>query len=110
MKTGTDIPESLEGQALSDPRPRRLTGELLDWTINALTAVLTTDLGDHKAARQSLVRALKYADQLYPLTLGHEPSEPTEPGWSDPDASVEVIGLPAERRAQLGPAGSDALG
>lgn len=52
-----------------DPRPHRLTGELLDWVIEAITNVLETDLGDHKSTRESLVRALKHADQLYPLTL-----------------------------------------
>lgn len=107
------IPESLrvpDDIADLDPRPRRLTGELLDWVTEAMTAVLSTDLGEHKAARQALVRALKHVDHLYPLTLEtYEPREPTEPGGSDLVGTVEVVGLRGDEPS-LGPAGHDALG
>jgi len=57
-------------------RTHKLTQELLDWVISALTAVLQTpevQATDQRRPRTALRDALKLADHLYPLTL--EPPE-----------------------------------
>lgn len=52
--------------------PTHFTEELLNWATRALTAVLKTDeVREHSAERpaQAVVDALKFLDQLYPLTI-----------------------------------------
>lgn len=65
-------------------RPHMLTQELLDWVINALTAVLQTpQVRDHaqKRPREAFLAALRLADYLYPLTLKPlEDDDATEEG------------------------------
>jgi hypothetical protein len=53
-------------------RTHKLTQELLDWVIAALSAVLATpevQATDQRRPRTALRDALKLADHLYPLTL-----------------------------------------
>lgn len=71
-ETGEDpqAPDLAEKAAI---RPHTLTEELLDWLLAALEAVIRTpevQAAAHVRARQSLYDAYKYADHLYPLTLG----------------------------------------
>lgn len=63
-------PQAPELAETAEIRTHLLTEELLDWLLAALVAVLVTpECNSDLRVRESLVRAMKDADRLYPHTL-----------------------------------------
>jgi len=78
-KVEVKVPESPEALFRSDPEDStpsgypRLTRELLDWAITALTALLSTsEIRDEQAFASSIRHTLKRLDHLFPLVLKGE--------------------------------------